>query len=353
MRLRSIVSEAWRNITSATTGALLFAVALAIGAGFVAANDVSTIVRGINTAHNFATSGAAVTIVAGQGAIDGRSCEALNSASGIQAAGAVRSSQDTITALAMPSTNLTITEITPSLLHVIADDIADDAGVWLPEDLARTLGAEAGGHVETNRGPAAVAGVYPYPDDGRARDLAYTMVSPVPADGLFDQCWALIWPHDSEASGLLTSAIANPEADISYKQLNASLGTTLDRNALFSERPTLFSVWIAAGIGIALGYVSTRRRRLEFASNLHAGVAKSSQNLQVTLETAAWAVAGFLISLPVLGYVAWQGNAGDMWEPWIIGARSTLTASTAAVVGALIGTLQTREKHLFNYFKQR
>lgn len=353
MRLRSILGEAWRNVTSATTGALMFAIALAIGAGFVAANDVATVVRGINTAHDFATSGAAVTIVAGDGVIDGESCEALNNASGIQAAGAVRNGSDTIKALALPSTNLSIIEVTPSLLGTITDQAASEAGIWLSEDLARTLGAEPGGEVDTDQGPASVAGVYPYPDDGRGRDLAYGFVTPVPADGLFDQCWALIWPHGSEASGLLTTTITDPSDSITYKQLNASLGTSLDRDALFAKRPTLFSVWIAAGIGLVLGYVSTRRRRLEFASNLHAGVAKGSQSLQVTVETAAWATAAFVITLPMLGYLAWKGSAGDMLEPWIIGIRSTLTASTAAIVGALAGALQTREKHLFNYFKQR
>ncbi len=353
MRLAASLSEAWRNVISGTTSALLFALAFVIMVGGVAANDVLSVVRGIRSADMFLSSGAAITVVSGPSAVDGAACEALNSSDGIRAAGAVRRTKETVKILAMPSSNLPLFEATPSLTAILSASANGDAGVWLPEQLARTVGAQQGVMLVTATGETPVAGTYLYPEDGRKRDLAYAVISPVPPQGLFDECWVLIWPQGSDAEGLITMAVADPDADIKYSQLNTTLGTEFEREALLSGRPTALTVWIVPGIGFALGYISSRRRRLEIASNLHAGIPKSNQILQIGMETSVWAVAGVIVASPVLAYLAWLGNPGETVVPWVIGMREVLAGGFTAILGGILGAMQAREKHLFSYFKQR
>ncbi|TGJ96268.1 hypothetical protein DLJ96_11055, partial [Actinotalea fermentans ATCC 43279 = JCM 9966 = DSM 3133] len=274
----------------------------------------------------------------------------------VHAAGALRTGEP-LRALNLPSSELTGFEATPGLLGALDRGRVAGAGLWLSADLAEALGAVAGDSIATNAGPARVGAVYPYPDDGRDRVLGYAAVAPIPATGLFDSCWVEIWPVNPETATLLrTAVVAEPssEAQPTQKQLNGRLGATYDASAEFSDRLTKPAPVAAIVLGLSLGFVATRLRRLELAAALHARVPRSALTWQVLLETAAWTGTAVIVTIPVLWWLA--GGAGplaDHLSTWVLGMRTVLAGAGAVLVGAVAGALTTREKHLFRYFKER
>lgn len=358
MRAASVVSEAWRNITTGTTRAPLFAAVLVVVVGSLAAVDVRAVVAVIEGAREYRDAGASVQILEAAGQVDGARCEALAGVDGVHAAGALRTGEP-LRALNLPSSELTGLEATPGLLGALDRGRVAGAGLWLSADLAETLGAVPGDSIATSTGPARVGAVYPYPDDGRDRQLGYAAVAPVPATGLFDACWVEIWPVNPETATLLrTSVVADPStgAQPTQKQLNGRLGATYDASAEFSGRLTKPAPIAAAALGLALGFAAIRLRRLELAAALHARVPRAALTWQVLLETAAWAGAGIVVTVPALWWLAAAGGVGlpaDQVSTWIIGIRTVLAGAGAVLVGAVFGALTTREKHLFKYFKER
>lgn len=356
MRAASVVSEAWRNVTTGTTRATLFAAVLVVVVGSLAAVDVRAVVGVIEGAREYRDAGASVQILEATGQVDGARCEALAGVDGVNAAGALRTGAP-LRALNLPSSELTGFEATPGLLGALDRGRVAGVGLWLSADLAEALGATVGDSIATSTGPARVSAVYPYPDDGRDRALGYAAVAPVPAAGLFDSCWVEIWPVDPETATLLrTVVVADPSSEVqpTQKQLNGRLGATYDASAEFSGRLTKPAPVAAAVLGLALGFVAVRLRRLELAAALHARVPRTALTWQVLLETAAWTGAGIVVTVPVLWWLAaGAGPAADQVSTWVLGMRTVLAGAGAVLVGAVVGALTTREKHLFKYFKER
>jgi hypothetical protein len=356
MRVASVISEAWRNVATGTTRAPLFAAVLVVVVGALAVVDVRAVVGVIEGAREYRDAGASVQILEAAGQVDGARCEALAAVDGVHAAGALRAGEP-LRALNLPSSELTGFEATPGLLGALDRGRIAGAGLWLSADLAEALGASAGDSIATNAGPARVGAVYPYPDDGRDRALGYAAVAPVPATGLFDSCWVEIWPVDPETATLLrTTLVADPssEAQPTQKQLNGRLGATYDASAEFSGRLTKPAPIAAVVLGLALGFAAVRLRRLELAAALHARVPRAALTWQVLLETAVWTGAAVIVTVPVLWWLAaGAGLPADQVSTWVIGMRTVLAGAGAVLVGAVVGALATREKHLFKYFKER
>lgn len=356
IRAASVVSEAWRNVATSTTRATLFAAVLVVVVGALAAVDVRAVVGVIEGARAYRDAGASVQILEAAGQVDGARCEALARVDGVNAAGALRSGEP-VRALNLPSSELNGFEATPGLLGVLDRGRVAGTGLWLSADLAEALGATAGDSIETSAGPARVGAAYPSPDDGRDRALGYAAVAPVPATGLFDSCWVEIWPVDPETATLLrTTVVADPSSEVqpAQKQLNSRLGATYDASAEFRERLTEPAPIAAAVLGLALGFVAIRLRRLELAAALHARVPRAALTWQVLLETAAWTGAAVVVTVPVLWWLArGAGSPADQLSTWILGMRTVLAGAGAVLVGAVAGALATREKHLFRYFKER
>jgi len=361
MRPGSVAGEAWRNWTSGTTRAGLFAGVFVAAVGLIAAMDVRSVVGVLRGAADFTAAGAADQVLRADGSIDGRRCDAVAGARGVAAAGATRPGPP-VRAWAMPSSQIGTVEATPgfvALLPLLGRDVRTDAGVtdgvWLSSDLADTLGVAPGQVVQTDAGPAGVAGVYTWPDDGRARELGYTMVVPVPADGAFSACWARVWPPDANLAGLLYTSTAGGGANrqATLGQANTTLGTDYDAAGLLAHRLTARAPWVAALAGLALGYAAARTRRLEIASALHARVPKAHLAWQHLLEAALWVGAAGVITAAALLWVARTGNPDPSWTTWLTGARAVVAAGVACLLGVLAAVLATREKHLFRYTKDR
>lgn len=356
MRAASVVSEAWRNVAAGTTRATLFAAVLVVVVGSLAAVDVRAVVGVIEGAREYRDAGASVQILEASGQIDGARCEALAGVDGVNAAGALRTGEP-LRALNLPSSELTGLEATPGLLGALDRGRVAGAGLWLSADLAEALGATTGDSIATSTGPARVGAVYPYPDDGRDRALGYAAVAPVPAAGLFDSCWVEIWPVDPETATLVrTALVADPASEVqpTQKQLNGRLGATYDASAEFRDRLTKPAPIAAAFLGLALGFAAIRLRRLELAAALHARVPRAALTWQVLLETATWTGAAVVVAVPALWWLtAGAGLPADQVSTWVIGMRTVLAGAGAVLLGAVLGALATREKHLFKYFKER
>lgn len=362
MRARSVASEAARNLATGTTRAALLALAFAVVVGALAYADVRAAVDVLRGAAEYRASGSSVQVLEVPQGIDGARCHALGEATGVVAAGALRQG-DPVRALAMPSSQITLWEATPDLVDLVADvggDVTDSAGgygasgVWYSRDLAETLGARSGRDIATTTGPAVTAGVYSWPDDGRARTLGYAALAPVTPTGVFDQCWVQVWPADVDTAGLVYAAMDPDKADqATVSRLNASLGATYDTPGLLARRPTALAPVAAAVVGLVLGYLAVRLRRLELAAALHARVRKPHLAWQQTLEAAAWVAAGVAIAAAAVAHAAHTGNPDPSDWTFLLGARTLLAGAAATLLGTLAGVATTRERHLFRYFKNR
>lgn len=354
MRLRSVVSEAWRNTRSGTARPVLFTVIFVLVVGALAGVDQRAVVAIIRGAQDFRDAGASTQIIEAPGGVDGAHCAALAQVEGVNSAGAMRAA-DPVRALALPSTDLPVLEVTPGFLSVLGQPALREAtGVLLSTDTAKVFGAQVGSTLATRTGSTTVAAVYPFPDDGRIARLSYAALAPVPQTGMFDQCWVEVWPLTDEVGPLLRLVVSGPDASQAVqKQLNSRLGADYDARALLDERLTRFATLGGIALGLMLGFAAVRQRRLELAAALHTRVSRTALTWQVMLETLVWVVAGSIIAVPVMAYLAAWGNPEPAETVWAIGMRVVLAAGAASVIGAMVATLATREKHLFRYFKDR
>lgn len=358
MRARSVASEAARNLATGTTRAAGLALAFAAVVGALASADGRAAVDVLRGADEYRASGSAVQVLEATDGIDGARCHALARATGVVASGALRQG-DPLTALAMPSAQVTVWEATPGLVDLLADMGADPngagpTGLWYSRDLAETLGARPGRDIATATGAAVTAGVYSWPDDGRARTLGYAALAPVAPTGVFDQCWLQVWPADVDTATLAYAALDPAKADqATLGRLNAARGAGYDTPALLARRPTALAPAAAAVVGLVLGYLAVRLRRLELAAALHARVPGPHLAWQQALEAAAWVAAGLAIAATAVAYAARTGNPDPSDWAFLLGARTLLAGAATTVLGTLAGVATTRERHLFRYFKNR
>jgi len=361
MRAGSVLGEAWRDLVSGTTRAGVFALVFVIGVGLIGVIDIRSMVAILQGAAQFRAAGASVQTLTAPSMVDGLRCDELAGTGALNHAGALRRAAP-VTILNLPANPVTVIEATPGLvtmLPVIAQPVQTDpaitGGVWLSADLARVLGATPGTIIHTASGDTVVAGVYTWRDDGRARDLGYTMITPVPADGSFDQCWAEIWPADGTASGLpyLSLTGNTTHAKVTVGQLNTTLGATYDTANLLAHRLTAPAPWAAALIGLALGYLAIQLRRLEIASALHACVPRADLLWTHLVETAAWTLSAGLVTATGLLWAARLDNPDPGFAVWIDGLRIAAAGAAASLLGTSGAVITTRENHLFRFSKDR
>ncbi|MEU7904888.1 hypothetical protein [Actinoplanes sp. NPDC049118] len=355
MRLRSILSEAGRNIVTGTTRALFFGIVLAaINAGLAIA-DARSIVDIEQRASGFVSAGASVRKMVAKRSTDAAACERLGDVPGIRSAGALREA-DAVVLRTMRSSAIPAYAVSPGLLEVLGGTGDAPAGVWLSADLAATLAVHAGQTLATTVGPLTVAGVFDYPDDGRDSRLAWALLLPQPATGVFDECWADVWPLSESRKTLLHAALKVDTVStdpVEIGQLNTGLGTVFDSLGLFGGRPTRFVVPGCALAGLLLGWAAVRLRRLEIAGALHLGQSRRDLLATLALETIAWSSLALLLSAAALLTAVRVMNATDALDIYLIDIRGPAAAAAAALIGAVLATFRIRERHLFAYFKDR
>lgn len=366
---REVLREAWRNVATGTTRPLIALLAFSIVVGAIGVTQARGHVGIAQAALAWQRQGSAVSIITLEGHINGRQCDALATAPGINAAGAVRRAPS-LRLAAMPSVPVNTFEATPglaSLLRLIAASGHGPGGVWIAEDLAAVIGdttlplvtdtGEGRGRWSDD-GVAPVAGVFPLPAGGQSSPIDYSILVPVAAMEPFDSCWVMLWPESEQTISLLTLTTLptgqGPQGPTpSISQLNTTAGTTFDAPSRLAALPTLPLTIAAVAFAAVLGFGLTNARRLELASSLHAGVRKTSLLIQLAVETAAWLLAATTITVPLAYAAAHSGNPDPPWVAFSPALRTTVLAVIATLLGALVAGSLVREKHLFRHFKHR
>ncbi len=360
LRLSAIAGEAIRNLAAGVSRATAFALALfAVGAGLSLA-EVAEVQGIIGSAHEYQSAGASILTLTAPGAIDGDACDALSAVPGVRAAGAIRVSADDLAVAALPRGPIPAFEVSGGLVALFEAGSGAGArpGVYLSHDAAETLGVGTGDRLDLSTGIAFVEGIYEYPDDGRRPGYRYAALVPKPATAPFDECWLDAWPQSQQYESLLRTAALpaggdDPQNAPALSQLNTRLGAEFGGRRAFDERISRFAPAAAALGAFVLGYLFVRIRRLELASAMHSGVAKSALLTIVLIECAAWIVASMLLASPVLVWQVSAADATDIAALALLAVRAPLSAAAAAVAGAVTAVGLTRERHLFAYFKNR
>lgn len=356
MTMRSAVSEAWRNLASGTSRAVLVAVLLMVGVGGLTVVDTVAVTSLIGQATAYETSGASTLILKTTAGVDGSACARLASVRGVIGAAAVTLDGPSMTLTKLPSQQVPTVRATAGLATILG--VAPRrAGVWIPRELADLVGARPDGLIGLGGVDVPVGAVYAHPDDGRRTGLGFAVVEPVPADGTFNECWVRTWPESELTTPLLlatrTTAGANGTEDSAITQWNTRHGRSFDGAARLASRPTRWSWVVAAGIGLLVGLGTTRARRLELASAHHAGVGASS--ILVTLVAEALVPVGLLwgVMVPVGLWLTRGIGALDRAGVTHLGWWILWSGSVGLLLGTIGGALLTKERHLLRYFKER
>lgn len=210
MRLRSVLSEALRNIGAGVSHAMLMFAAVLFAStllgGYEAVNVVGLETEAVQRINAYADVNAIVG-----GTVDGAACDRLaNAGGGVMStlAGAMRAGQQ-IVPLATPGKDISSYEVTPGIIRMIAGSTKSDvSGVWVSTDVAKDFGLTKGSVMQTEQGTMSVAGVFDWPNDSRDTRFAYAFLVPVSAsNGTFDECWVRQWPQSGQTGDLLYSTL--------------------------------------------------------------------------------------------------------------------------------------------------
>ncbi|PJM77406.1 hypothetical protein [Bifidobacterium felsineum] len=378
MRLAGMLGEAWRDLITGTSHACALAVGLACLIVLLAGADWLTISGIQKQTDEYVASGGSTWILEYPNHIDGAACDRLTSLDGVEAAGAVRQSENKLVFAALPSTSVPLYEITPGATEVFmlsttgtqwkngtpheSGSVSQNReGVLLSSEAAKPFQAQSGQSLALKDGRSLdVVDVFDWPDDGRKSGFSYAALTPIPADSsaTFSQCWVRAWPQTKNLESLLrlasdgTANATAAERPQIYK-LNTAKGSELDSTVLFVSRLTAYVPWIALAAALALGFIATRTRKLEMASALHCGVPKTVLLTQIMLETITWSIAGILLASPLLAWVWLDDNTAEAAALTDTLLRVPIAAVLGVLLGAFLGVSLTRESHLLKYFKNR
>ena len=356
MRFRAILREAGRDIASGTARSVHFALLLSIATVGLLAADLSTVQGITRSAAEFRESGASVLTISAPGRVDGAACEALEHLPTVRAAGAMRVSEDGFVSAALPSSAIPLAEVSERFLDVVRSDTVAAPGVIVSEQVAEALTVGQGDDLVGSNGSVPIRGVYSYPDDGRRPGLGYAVLSPVTSERAFDECWVDSWPMADEIPALMQTALlpadgADDKPTVS--QLNTRLGRGFDGAARFDERITRYALPALIGIAATIGYLSVRLRRVELASDLHAGARKRDLAAIQGIEIAAWTSAAILFAATAAALFARLGSPEDESSIYVLSLRLITAAALSPFLGGAVALAVTKERHLFRYFKDR
>ncbi|MDR2975308.1 MAG: hypothetical protein LBV00_11475 [Propionibacteriaceae bacterium] len=355
MRVISILTEALRDTASGTSRAVQWCLTLAICLAALSLADGLQVAAIEHQVTRFRSAGADILVTQTEGLVDGRACDRLTEVASIQFAGAV-AKRDYLTMPAAPDTPIQTYAVTTGLGAVLGIADTQEPGVWMTTEQAAALGLNVGESIQTESGDLRLAGVFEWPSDGRDARFRYAALVPTQSQSHpFDECWARSWPQHDDVKALLLSTIdvTSSSEPVQAAQVNATLGRRLDAVSLLDSRLTAVSVYACMLVGLAIGAVSSRTRRLEFASSLHVGQTRLGLGLTVAIEALIWTLLAMLIAGDCLWLVLRLHESIDFFPTLLIAGRGIICGGVASFLGAVLGTFFARERHLFRYFKER
>lgn len=355
MKIAAQLREAGLNAISGTSKIARYFTALTLIGISLLAIDITAITQSLKNAYDYRDSGANIFIYTSDQSIDPVVCESLAAVPGVKAAGAIRKPQEMMRLVALPGNPIPQFEATPGISEILLDERIP-SGVLLSPQAAEPLDSNPGDIVSTVEGPMTVSAVFPYPADGRRNDFEYSALKITAPTGMFNECWAQVWPVPHPVTNYLGFANSVSGRDSSggvVTQLNGTKGTAADFLTEFENRPTRF---VPYGVGFAaliIAFTAIWARKLENAAMLHAGMRKNALRLIALTEVLMWALpAAITMNIATL-YFSKQIEATDRLALWNLSIFTGLCALTGAIIGSLVATALTKEQQLFNYFKAR
>ncbi|MGN0103188.1 hypothetical protein [Bifidobacterium thermacidophilum] len=389
MNLRSICSEAVRNISAGTTRAAWFFLVMLITGVLLGGYEAMSIVQLEQEAITRISSDADTKALIGA-SVDGQACDGLEMVhNGPSLAGAARAAES-ITASSTPGMELPAYEVTPGFIKLLAsgqktanassssssssssasssaqqgaastqqevNETADTSGIWISTDVSHDFGLVKGSVMQTNRGDMTIAGVFSWPNDGRDTRFAYAAMIPVSASsGEFTECWAKQWPVSEQTNDLLysTAIVSGTGGNTTVAQVNKSFDSRYNAYSSYKNRMTVWLPYVSLAVGVIAGVISVRRRRLEYAGALHVGQTKGAQLLEMTLETLIWAGLATIACLALLCAYCWRMSTDGWMNIFIAACRIPATGFAGAMAATFLAGLSVRESQLLRFFKSR
>lgn len=359
MMIGGITREAWRNVTSGTTRAPLFALALSVCILGPLCSDLAVANQIVTEAAQFQSAGGSILTIAAPNRIEGTACENLAKLKGVQAAGALRDIEDSpIRPLALPSSPIPLKEVTSGFPQLLTSSVWPAAGIMLSAEASQPLGLEVGDTLISTDGRSLIIGEYAYADDGRRPGFGYAALAITRDSKPYDECWVKAWPQLKTLPALLLTTLT-PDVDSSNQnspvlaQLNSRFGTTFDGPKRFQTRVTLIAAPLAGILAFAIGGVSVRIRRVELASALHARISKRAILSMLLIETTSWLVPVVLAGIAITAVIAGLSGAADKGAFMWLGVRTVAIGVVGVLLGITLSVGATQERHLFRYFKDR
>lgn len=358
MRVSAIFREAKQDVLTGTAHCLSFAFILILVTLCFGMADMIQIVFLVKAANAYQAAGASVSILSAPGQINGTACDSLGQLPGVKSSGAVREESKRITLTVLRAAPIPVFAVTAGFTEVLdVGSYGEGAGVYLSDQVHQMLGTNPLLRAETDEGPIDIAGTYVYPNDGRIAGYGYAALIPTIDKEPYDECWVDIWPQSEETQALMYTAVlaetSNAEAPIVMGQLNTTLGKKFDAEPRYNNRITRFAPAITGVVGLGIGYMYVRRRRLEIASNIHAGVRRIDQLFILNLEVMAWLLPALLTSQAILMLCGIAVGVPDIEGVLVVVNRNLYASGAGVVIGVCAAWLNTKEKHLFRYFKSR
>jgi hypothetical protein len=356
MRISDIAGEAIRNIRSGSGRAGTIALILVLASTALLAVDAAAIGALQARAEQVRSQAGAIRVLVADQAIDPTACSSLDELESITDAGPIWQ-LDSIQLLALPRVEVPVFELSPGVAPVVGFPSIRPGGVYIPESLAERWYAGEGSRLDTSHGPVVIDGVYRYSeDDGRDPRLANAIVVIGDASEQASECWYSVWPPSNAADQYAYGSITTSGPEDSAPQiapLNPAVGQRFDFTREYTTRVTaLAAAGVVALFGV-LAFSFTARRRMEVAGNLHAGARRRDILAGIAMETVIWAlgtaVTTFVFTRLAARFLLREALAG--YETSLI--ITLVIATGAAVIGAAIPAILTREDRLFVLFKSR
>lgn len=358
MRWRAILSESWRTLLTGTSRALLWIPLLTLVVAGAAVADVVEAHGVTVAAREYVAHGGSVSVLSAPGRIDPRACEALARVPGVRAAGALTQTEERVILAALPAAPVPLVRVSPALPRLLGARTIPAPGLLASDQVREDVPVTPGGILPTLDGEVPVAGVFDQPEDGRSPSLGYALLAPDAGTDPFDQCWIDVWPQSEEIEHLVLTALTGvaPQGEaarVELRPLNPTLPARFDGRARFEERLSRFLPLVAGLVGLAVGAASVRMRRLELASNLHAGLRRGDLARIVALDTLAWLLPALVLAASIGAVTVAALGAQGEWALLVLVARPVWAAGVGTCLGAGIALALTRERHLFAWSKDR
>jgi hypothetical protein len=355
MRFFDIVGEAIRNTRSGSSRAGVFAFVLILASTALLMVDAATIGAIQERAQRVRSQAGAIRVLVADEAIDPHACSSLDTLESITDAGPIWQLEP-IRPLALPGLEVPVFELSPGAARMLNFPDFRLGGVYIPESLAERWSAHDGSRLDTSNGIVVIDGVFKYPqEDGRDPRLSNAIVVVGEVGERASECWYSVWPPTNAADQYAYGAIAT-SGEVSAPQiapLNPTVGQRFDFAREYDTRVTAIA---SGGVVILFGmlaFISTARRRMELAGNLHAGASRRDLLGGIATETLIWA-SGAAIATFALTRLAAKLILLDTLAGYEASLMITLAVATcAAILGAAIPTILTREDRLFAIFKSR